>query len=511
MPEKLTSDELGELGENLFGKLCAQAKLICNKAGRDRAGWDFRVEFPMEHAAGETLDQRVPRACQIQLKCTAGETGSVRARLSSMERLAKDSGPAAVVVFRMRPDGTELMGYVVHLIGKELAKVLRRLRIAERDGRADVNHRWISFGYRKGRRFKLDADGLREALEEICPVDVEGYVAEKRHQLETLGYEDGPGVESEALIYIEDEDHLTKLISGLVPLRPLRMQSYDRRFGIRVPYKGTLLEGLEEFSIDLPTIGPCSIIIRAEPLRPAALFECEAFVPYPIEGGPMLSIRHPALNLLFYEDSLNIESVGNFKTDQHDLATWIQLLRGLTYLAKGNATVELEFRDARIPATPSEKGLDGPYLDQLPFLLDFVERLQRALDLAGLPAPARFSLEDIWSAPAMQMSLDMFFNPRSAARLEFDTMETLANQQAIEALHFNTVGFAGASVSFATKVILERAGDGSTFASTGFELLDIRPAVLDLDAYGAQMADTHGITFVIDPSNMTMVDRPAES
>jgi hypothetical protein len=241
MPEKLTSDELGEMGENLFGKLCAQAKLICNKAGRDRAGWDFRVEFPMGLAVSETLDQRMPRACQIQFKCTAGGTGSIRARLSSLERLAKDSGPAAVVVFRLRPDGTELMGYVVHLIGKELAKVLRHLRVAERDGRTDVNHRWISLDYRKARRFKLDADGLRQALEEICPVDVEGYAAEKRHQLETLGYEDGPGIETQALIYIEDEDHLTKLISGLVPLRPLRMQSYDRRFGIRVPYKGTLL------------------------------------------------------------------------------------------------------------------------------------------------------------------------------------------------------------------------------------------------------------------------------
>ena len=106
MPEKLTSDELGDLAENLFAKLCAQAKLICNKAGRDRAGWDFRVDFPLADNPDEALDHREPRTCLIQLKATAGETGSVRARLSSMERLAKDKGPAAIIVFRMRPDGT---------------------------------------------------------------------------------------------------------------------------------------------------------------------------------------------------------------------------------------------------------------------------------------------------------------------------------------------------------------------------------------------------------------------
>ncbi|WP_334181779.1 hypothetical protein [Novosphingobium sp.] len=510
MANALTPDELGEAGENLFAKLCAQAKLICSRTSRDRAGWDFRVEFPMETSADETLDQRDPRACMVQLKCTAGESGSVRARLSAMERLAKDRGPAAIIVFRMRPDGTELMGYVLHLLNKDLAKILRRLRVAEADGRTDINHIWMSFDYRKGRKFKPDADGLRQALAAICPADVDAYVETKRHQLATLGYEDGERLEGDALIWIEDQDHFLKIISGQVPLKPVQLQAYDRRFGIRVPYKGTLLESVEEFPIDLPTIGPCTIIVRAGPLTPAAVFECETAVPFPVQGGPMLSIRHPALNFLFFEGNFHLESVGNFKTDQHDLATWIPLLRALTYLASGDATVELEFGGARIPRIPTPEGLDGPYLDELPRLLEFVERFGKALEIAGIVNSQPFSLEDIWATLAMQMSLDIMFNVQSAACFEFDAIGGVTDEERLEAIYFNTVEFAGRGITFATKVMLERSGERSNaFKSTGFTLLDVRPAVVDLDEYGAEMATTHGANVVIDPKNVTMVSRPA--
>ncbi len=506
MPEKLTSDELGDLGENLFAKLCAQAKLICNKAGRDRAGWDFRVDFPLTDSAGKALDQREPRTCLIQLKSTAGETGSVRARLSSMERLAKDKGPAALVVFRMRPDGTELMGYVVHLLGKDLAKVLHRLRMAERDGRTDVNHLWISFDYRKGRRFKIDADGLRDALGELCPVNVDEYVAEKRHQLETIGYDDGPGIETEALIYIEDRDHLTRLVSGLEPLKPLRLRSFDRRFGIRVPYRGSLLEGLDELSIDLPRIGTCRVIIRAGPLLPVASFECDAQIPFPVAGGPWLVVRHPALTLLFQEEGFTVESVGTFNVEGHDLPTWIQLLRGLTYLSHGDATVEFEFQGHRLPGVQTPDGLRGPYLDQLPALLTFVERFQRALDLAGLPPPDTFTLDDIWAAGEMQMSLDMCFSPKSAVRLEIDDVGELFASDKQTALFFNSVTFADRAFSFAVRVVLERRDEGRLFASTELALLDLRPAVSDLDDYGALMGDQHQLSALIDPRTIIMVN-----
>lgn len=509
----LTADELGEVGESLFRKLCAQAQLTCNKADRDRTGWDFRVEFPMAQRLGETLDQRSPRVCQIQLKSTAGESGTrVMARLSSIERLAKDTGPAAIVVFRMKPDGKELMGYVVHLLGDNLAKVLHRLRQAEAAGRRDINHMTISFDYRQGRRFKPDVDGLRAALAEISPIDVEEYSAIKREQLATLGYAEGGGIEADALIWLEGPDHLTKILSGEAPLRPLKLRAYDRRFGIRVPYQGSLLEGVDEFPIGLPPAGPCSIVIRAGPLRPAALFRCEAFIPLPVEGGPILVIRHPTLNIVLRDAGLHIESAGNFRADRHSLPDWIVLLRGLTYLAEGSASLELEFHGARITAFPAPEGLDGPYIEDLPRLLDFVERWERALELAGVPAEQPFDLENIWAAGAAQMSLDLIFNPASLVRLEFDAIEGITDEQRLEALYFNVFNFAETAISFATKVTLERQAQAEPrYASASFELLDIRPGVSDLSSYGADIAERNGISIVIDPGNITTIDRSIDT
>ena len=149
MTERLPPDELGVVGENMFRTLCGQARLVCNKSDRDVTGWDFIVEFPMAAPdAAVPLDQRPADACHVQLKSTAGESGSrVSAKLSAVERLAKDPRPALIVAFRLRPDGQPLVGYIIHLIGDELARVLRRLRAGEANRAFDINRATINFDY----------------------------------------------------------------------------------------------------------------------------------------------------------------------------------------------------------------------------------------------------------------------------------------------------------------------------------------------------------------------------
>ena len=193
----LTSDELGAVGEGLFPTLCARAKLICNSSNRDRTGWDFVVEFPMPDVDENlTLDGRAPTACSVQLKATAA-TGPVSLRLSSAERLAKDPRPALIVVMRLTPTGEPVAGYLIHLLDAPLAKVLKRLRVAQASRTFDVNNAKISFDYRRcGERFELTGEGLRRALERACGTDRAAYVVEKQRQLDELGYENG-GLEAE--------------------------------------------------------------------------------------------------------------------------------------------------------------------------------------------------------------------------------------------------------------------------------------------------------------------------
>ncbi len=167
MTERLPPEKLGAVGENMFRTLCGQARLVCNKSDRDVTGWDFIVEFPMATPdAGTPLDRRTADACHVQLKSTAGESGSrVSAKLSAVERLAKDPRPALIVALRLRAGGQPLVGYVIHLIGDELARVLRRLRVAEANRAFDINRMTISFDYLKaGTRFELSPDSLNGAL-----------------------------------------------------------------------------------------------------------------------------------------------------------------------------------------------------------------------------------------------------------------------------------------------------------------------------------------------------------
>src|SRR3546814_1707522 len=116
---------------------------------------------------------------------------NVQLRLSAAYLLSKSPLPSVIIVFRMRPDGTPSRGYVVHLLGAPLEKLLRRLRHEQFIGNRDINRQSISFDYRKlGHPFEVTPQGLRAAIERACGPDPAAYSAEKLGQLADLGYGD---------------------------------------------------------------------------------------------------------------------------------------------------------------------------------------------------------------------------------------------------------------------------------------------------------------------------------
>jgi hypothetical protein len=127
--DTIGSDPQGAKGENRFQEICEDAGLICNKATRDRAGWDFIVEFQFGNAGEDrSLDSRiVPLSCHVQAKTLLARIDRVQVRLSSAERLAKEIKPAFIYVFKVV--GTEITGaYLIHIIGNPLERILKRLR-----------------------------------------------------------------------------------------------------------------------------------------------------------------------------------------------------------------------------------------------------------------------------------------------------------------------------------------------------------------------------------------------
>ncbi|NMG41179.1 hypothetical protein GRZ55_18205 [Chelativorans sp. ZYF759] len=511
---ELESDRIGRIGERQFELLCERAGLFCNKSTVDIMGWDFIVEFPMGSGGQSSLplDQRQTNAARVQLKSTLGRTGSrIRLSLSAIDRLAKDPRPALIIVFRMRADSEIQSAYLVHLIGNELARVLKRLRLAEARKAHDINHADISYDYEKvGQRFEPTAAGLLAALSAVCGEDPGTYTAEKQRQLDKLGYENGR-FEAEALLQFDGPEHFANLLLGLEPLKPHRLRVYDSRFGIRLPYQGTLFDDIEELRLTPPSLGPCEIAIRGHGFAQAARFDGEMFIGPPIiePHGPELLVRSQDFIIRLTPPALRFESVGSIDDMEYTLEEWAELLRGLTLMATERSTLTIS-GNSRIPpiTLPVNEPLTGPYLDELPLISTFVDGWLRLLTNAGLRSTTRFKFGAFWAANDARMVVDILLNPRPEARFEFQSLDVEENAPPPVGLYFNSISFADTSISFSAKVFFEETNDLEwRYRSTRFEALDVRPIVEDLEEYGLDQAGVADVKLIIDPRNITMTPR----
>ena len=513
MESELDPERIGRIGERQFEVLCERAGLYCNKSGVDVMGWDFIVEFPMG-PAGQALplDQRPTSAARVQLKSTLGRTGNrIRLSLSAIDRLAKDPRPALIVVFRLRADGELQSTYLVHLIGNELARVLRRLRLAEARKAHAINHTDISYNYEKvGVRFEPTPAGLLAALTAACGQNPGAYTIEKQRQLAELGYENGQ-FEAEALIQIEGPEHFSNLLLGLAPLKPHRLRVFDSRFGIRLPYQGTLFDDIEELRLTPPILGSCEISIRGPNFGQAARFDGEMFIGPPMAEphGAELLIRTQDFIIRLTPPALKFESVGSIDDMEHSLEEWAELLRALTLMVTGRATLTIAGND-RIPSItfPVDQPITGPYLEEIPLISAFLDGWLQLLTNAGLRSTARFKFDAFWEANEARMAVDILLKPQSDARFEFQTLEIEESSPPPEGLYFNSTSFADTSITFSAKVFFKMTDDPEwRYRSTGFEALDVRPKVDDLEEYGMDQATAWDLKLLIDPRNITLTPR----
>lgn len=510
MGQRLSADDLGQTGEDLFARLCSQSGLICNKSLRDRAGWDFMVDIPATVDGAASLDQRAAIAYSVQLKSTTN-SNPARLSLSAIERLAKDPRPAFVVVFRLAPDGREVAGYLIHFIGPVLGRVLRRLRHAEATRRVDIHKAAISLDYKRlGVRFDLTAVGLRAVIEQACGSEMASYVAEKQRQLDELGYDDGRLL-AEAAVWVENSDHFGRMLIGLEPLKPVQFRAFDVRFGIAIPYMGSAFDNVEELRIEPPSLGTCQVSVRGPPLTQAAVFVAEAFVgsPIPIEDHPWLLVRHRDFTMTFAGQSLRFETEGDFYGQARTLAEWQPLTLALVYLAAGTGVVSFHFADGlqKRLTLPMTESLQGPQTPSPPQLVRFIEAWSQLTQMAGVAAVQPFSLEDLWAAKGVQMAADLMTNPSSPASFAFDSEVFDASSSRVEALYFNSCRLADAALSFCVRVTLERIGD--EYRSVAFSPIDAQPEVDDLLGYGQEQATASGITILINPDNLVEVSLDA--
>ncbi len=512
LPSALPNDMLGDSAEKLFDWLCSRAGLVCNKSDRDRAGWDFIIDFPFQPAPGVPLDKRQKIRCNVQLKATIKASDrTVSLKLSAADQIAKEPQPAFVIVFRMRSDGEPLKGYLIHLLNAPLARVLRRLRDAEARG-LKTHKLQISFDYRKlGTPFDLTPEGLQQAIEQACGADPSAYVREKLHQLESLGYENGQ-VAGTAFFQVDGDTQLTRVLLGLEPMRPTRLEAFDVRFGIPIPLDSAFSQAITEITLEPPVAGRCTIAISGQPLTPPAVFEADLVVLPSANGAFHMVARHPDFTITFRETAAAIEADFVFADRPRPLDDLIMVLRALLYLSSGQGSVSLSLGRGRPGVMHQELSmpLKGPYLEDLPTLARLATDWKELLALAGVCAMASLRIDDLWEGSGVALAADLMLRSTQTAHFAFDADQLPDAEGAIKAIYFDSCGLGGDSISYAVQVTLGRSPTrAGVYQSTGFRPLDVRARVPDLNDYMDDLHERFGNPVMIHPDNISRVE-PAD-
>lgn len=350
----MNSDELGEKGESHFKEICADAGLICNKSDRDRSGWDFIVEFPLDKAKETTLDKRIsPLSCHIQLKTMKDGNKSFKMRLTSAERLAKEVKPAFVYVFLVNEKLQFTRSYILHFTGDRLSAVLKKLRVEELKGTSPnkINKKTISITVRDIECIGTTGESLRGALVSTCGNDIYDYMVKKSEELKCLGYTESPYKGAMTLLPSYEDEIVDAFLGLKNDLKLLSFQVNESRFGIDLPLDSF---GEGKIHFDPNPCDQCTIVIRSDSLSGPAIFDGRIFIPPKVlftEKNRKIAVKSDLFTIVIYDDHYTIffNVIGGIRKTANE---WSHFWRMMLAIAIGNGTIEFlpkKFSKARFP------------------------------------------------------------------------------------------------------------------------------------------------------------------
>lgn len=235
---KLKQDNLGAKGESRFSEWCEDEGLICNKSLRDRAGWDYIVDFEHDEASKDLLDHRKhPLSCVVQVKTIHDSNDSIAVKLNMAERLAKEPKPAFFVVLKVDDKKNFTSAHVIHVMDGCLFAILKRLRQEEsRANQKSINKKRITFKATDDNRIELSGASLRRAFIKYAGTDLQKYISDKAEQISSLGYEIR-SYGGKIVLTAPNVDELVDIFMGEKKEVPVdSFEAYETRFGITLPH-----------------------------------------------------------------------------------------------------------------------------------------------------------------------------------------------------------------------------------------------------------------------------------
>ncbi|MBV8735689.1 MAG: hypothetical protein JO007_00210 [Alphaproteobacteria bacterium] len=456
----LNSDELGAKGEAKFEGLCADAKLTCNKSSRDRTGWDYLVEFPFDIPLGEkTLDKRGSAiSCHVQVKTVWWDNPRIKLRLSSAERLAKEPKPAFIYVINVNEDLSFGESYLIHLHGKNVVRILKRLREEERDtGR--INRVEITFDPKTaGIRLEPSGRALRDQLQKECEENLQAYIAEKDKELKNLGFGQDR-YQVEATIEAGSVDEIVDSFLGLRPIRATVLESLEFRFGIPLPLDDRPVGASSKLAINPGPAGRCTIRVFSKPGIPPSVFIGEVF--FPVIKLPKAAVQ-ALIRTKFFTVKLRRNGPMRFETapevkngGRFSLSEWKSFIRLMAALGIGETQFEitLEEKDVKPVTITCRKQLNEQQLQGAQALLLGCEHAEHLLNLAGVSVED-FTLAELEQAvPELDAAYLIMTQRAEGMILPFETTRApLGSPNSADFLYTSAVTFGNVSLAYGAVV-----------------------------------------------------------
>ncbi|PXX39070.1 MULTISPECIES: hypothetical protein [Burkholderia] len=336
----LDNDALGEKGEQRFGEMCAEAGLICNKAGRDRAGWDFVVNFAAPGVGA--LDKREGAlSCYIQVKTILDDTRAAKLKLNMAERLAKELKPAFIVIFKVNTRKLFTGAFLLHVADNRLGAILKRLREEQKnDPACQLNKKSISFAPTESERIDLDGDSLKSALLRYIGGNLSGYIGRKQGSLTKLGFGEYPYLVTAKFQGVTESD-VADVFLGLKDKIPNTiLQVSETRFDITI----TEPESVGEISLVSGPHDYCKILYRASPGDIPITFRGDVIAAPPMVRVQKIRIRCPLID--FVIDKTRHHTTINYTFEPNNkkctALEWMKHWRLALGLLSGSGAIELQ-------------------------------------------------------------------------------------------------------------------------------------------------------------------------
>jgi hypothetical protein len=346
----LNADELGEYGETAFNAICAKAGFIVNKAMRDRAGWDFRVEVP--NTALETLipaDKRtIPAPLLFQVKTMWDGGRGFSAPLVSLERLAKSLEPSFVVVLCIGDNREVRCAFLIHMGDEVLASVLKRLTRESQKGAVTNRQKLRLVRDKNWIPVPLSAEEIVGAAREIHMryAGEASYAAAKREQLRKAGYGPHP-FKINMTVQADSTRELVEASLGLKSIRVTNLSATEERFGIKRPFDPPM--GLTGIIKVTPTKGhDCKLLFKkdrfADPLVRAGMIFVPAIRPAEFSEMQFLVKSEPLAFHLFMAGTFNL-AVPDLDEEMKSIGWWKEIYTVFDILSSGTGVIDIYSAD----------------------------------------------------------------------------------------------------------------------------------------------------------------------